>query len=614
MSAVIAWSVTYLVHSTILIVAAALAARLIRSAAVRDVIWKVALLGGIVTASLQTAMPERTLPRIDRRESLSISTVAIERVLTPSVNVGSGLQSVAAAPQRRSLPEQLRAFVPTALALLWVGAFALLAVRLIAGAYRFRRSIAGREELYDGEERRLLDELRAATGCERAVRLTASDAIGSPVATMHWEIVIPRTLFARLTVEQRRSILAHELAHLMRRDPAWLAATELLKALFVIQPLNWLAQRALKQTAEFICDDAAVAQTGDRRALVETLAELASSMTGSMPSNVAAMAEGGSNLMARVVRVLRCGSPDRPMKLVMRIALATAAIALTVIFAPGVTSHLSAEAAEPRHETAPRQPVTVAHAAVPVALHSVQAPTVTVVAPRPAKKKTSDIDARIKEATMAHSFDGPDGKTHVRLDARDVELKADGSHIRFTTRRGYLRGHERSARGPRREIEILPGADGEPLRRYRVNGASQAWNAEANRVIHAAFVKAEAYERPPRVAADSRPPATAAASEGKLRTWSTTHELTIDTDGVRSNVLIESTGVKYDQATGQVYFDGSARVYVQESSEGKTRRFTRDANATLYEGRFDEPAEEWLTRILTKHTALPRAMIASLAR
>ncbi|HLM66102.1 MAG TPA: hypothetical protein VK358_01180, partial [Longimicrobium sp.] len=54
--AVAAWLLTYALHSTVLLCAAALlTARWVRGEAWRETLWKAALLGGIVTASVQSA-------------------------------------------------------------------------------------------------------------------------------------------------------------------------------------------------------------------------------------------------------------------------------------------------------------------------------------------------------------------------------------------------------------------------------------------------------------------------------------------------------------------------------------------------------------------------------
>ncbi|HEU4456000.1 MAG TPA: hypothetical protein VFR81_23240, partial [Longimicrobium sp.] len=51
-----AWLLTYLVHSTLLIGAAWAVSRRVRRMAVHDLLWKVALVGGVATATLQLAL------------------------------------------------------------------------------------------------------------------------------------------------------------------------------------------------------------------------------------------------------------------------------------------------------------------------------------------------------------------------------------------------------------------------------------------------------------------------------------------------------------------------------------------------------------------------------
>ena len=57
-----AWLLTYLVHSTLILLATwAITSRRHMSDAVRDLFWKTALVGGIVTASLQTVVGREPL-------------------------------------------------------------------------------------------------------------------------------------------------------------------------------------------------------------------------------------------------------------------------------------------------------------------------------------------------------------------------------------------------------------------------------------------------------------------------------------------------------------------------------------------------------------------------
>ncbi|HJQ97745.1 MAG TPA: hypothetical protein VJ826_05480, partial [Candidatus Polarisedimenticolaceae bacterium] len=87
MSTMIAvWSVTYLLHSTLLIGLIWIASRWVRSASARDTLWKVALCGGIVTATVQTFSPvEKLVPSVETMR-VTFDAEAVELVapaLTP---------------------------------------------------------------------------------------------------------------------------------------------------------------------------------------------------------------------------------------------------------------------------------------------------------------------------------------------------------------------------------------------------------------------------------------------------------------------------------------------------------------------------------------------------
>lgn len=151
------------------------------------------------------------------------------------------------------------------------------------------------------------------------MRLSTSAFLTSPVALGRREICLPPQALTELTPERQEAMLAHELAHLVRRDPTWLAACDLLEAVFFFQPLNRLGRRRLQATAEFLCDDWAVARTGRRMAFAECLAQVAGWIEASpesraLPAAVPGMASRDSALIQRVQRLasgVRNGVPHR---------------------------------------------------------------------------------------------------------------------------------------------------------------------------------------------------------------------------------------------------------------------------------------------------------------
>lgn len=107
-----------------------------------------------------------------------------------------------------------------------------------------------------------------------------------------------------------RVAMAHEVAHLVRRDPGWMRVTTLISSVLFFQPLNRLAARNLRETAELLADDWAVERTGAPLKLARSLARVAQWLTPRRPSPVLAMAGvEGAALGRRVERIL--GESDR---------------------------------------------------------------------------------------------------------------------------------------------------------------------------------------------------------------------------------------------------------------------------------------------------------------
>lgn len=80
---------------------------------------------------------------------------------------------------------------------------------------------------------------------------------------------------------QQHAMLAHELAHLRRRDPLWRPLQRLALVPLFFHPLAWHALRRLETLAETLCDAVAVERLGSGRALAECLAECLARHTAS---------------------------------------------------------------------------------------------------------------------------------------------------------------------------------------------------------------------------------------------------------------------------------------------------------------------------------------------
>jgi beta-lactamase regulating signal transducer with metallopeptidase domain len=94
------------------------------------------------------------------------------------------------------------------------------------------------------------------------------------------KLLVPETLMDQLSINARRGVIVHELAHLRRRDH-WVRWLEVLA--FLIwwwNPLFWLVRRQLRHYSELACDGWVVETLpACRRAYAEALIEVSSSMS-----------------------------------------------------------------------------------------------------------------------------------------------------------------------------------------------------------------------------------------------------------------------------------------------------------------------------------------------
>jgi beta-lactamase regulating signal transducer with metallopeptidase domain len=136
---------------------------------------------------------------------------------------------------------------------------------------------------------------------------------------------------------QRVAMLAHELAHLRRRDPLWRPLQRIALIPLFFHPLAWRAVRRLEALAETLCDRAAVERSGSARALAECLAEcLARQSEQRSPMWAVAMAEHSDGIVARVRHLLEA-SPMKLSSIPKRWRWGAAVAALCALIAlPGV--------------------------------------------------------------------------------------------------------------------------------------------------------------------------------------------------------------------------------------------------------------------------------------
>jgi len=359
--AAVAWLMTYLLHSTVLITGALALAALgvVRSAAARDTLWKVALVGGVVTATAQIALrlhpwaghvaiaSQPSSPFVDVagvREVPMPSAPAPDPEYPAATRFAGAMTGAPAAgeppepPTRTvvSLFQNLHVAWPAMLLNLWfVGALGF-GSRLIFTRWMLSRRLRGRRVITSGPLHDMMLDLAATAGV-RAPTLSVSAGLSGPIA-FGAEIILPERVLTRMAPSEQRAVIAHELGHVVRRDPAWLMGALAIESVLFVQPLNRLMRRRLRAASEFLCDDWAAERAGGM-VLARCLAEVAGWVQQHpAPAAVAGMAGHCSQLVSRVERLLDNGTPARPGRWALRAAAGAMALGLVAWTVPGVAA------------------------------------------------------------------------------------------------------------------------------------------------------------------------------------------------------------------------------------------------------------------------------------
>ncbi len=191
--------------------------------------------------------------------------------------------------------------------LLWFGWMALHIVR-------FRR-VLGHAWQAPADVQRQAQELAARLGLSHCPRVWLVPGSVSPMlwaAGWSARLLFPAGLLERLDRDQRASLLAHELAHLRRRDH-WVRLLELAAiGLYWWHPVVWWARRELHEVEEQCCDAWAVwALRGASRPYALALLQTVEFFSGSRSALPAAASGIGTvpHLRRRLVMIMNGTTP-----------------------------------------------------------------------------------------------------------------------------------------------------------------------------------------------------------------------------------------------------------------------------------------------------------------
>jgi len=263
------------------------------------------------------ALPGPLLP------SLPLPRPSVQAAAPPP---SPGVAAVPAAPLRLEAPDYARSGLPAPVARhrvgllqVWAAGAVLVLLVLAAETLRFGRAVRHGRVVTREPVLQALEAERAHLAVTPLLPIVETDRVAAPAlfGLARPRLLVPTGLLDRISPEDLRHVLRHELAHLRRQDLAVGWAAAILQALHWFNPFIWYAFHRMRQDREMACDEAAIwALDGEATAgYGRTLLALAGALR--VPRTVPALAgisETPSLLSRRIHMLSRLIPSARPSR------------------------------------------------------------------------------------------------------------------------------------------------------------------------------------------------------------------------------------------------------------------------------------------------------------
>jgi uncharacterized protein (TIGR03435 family) len=260
-----------LLRPLVLVAAALLILRFlrVRHPASRHAVWTAVLIGMLALPFISVVTPDWTLRVLPWSQDVAKDSQASP---TPAVVVENDpvdAASLSGLPQAETSSAPPASFVLPSIETLIVwgylaGLFAMLTYRLMGWV--------------------LLTHVVFRSKALRPACLRESADVVTPVAVgvLFPSVILPAG-WRNWNARTKRAVLAHEFAHLHRRDTVIAALARLVKSVFWFHPVAWWVSRQTSDMAELACDAVALQRVADPAGYSRVLVEFASAVTRTRP-------------------------------------------------------------------------------------------------------------------------------------------------------------------------------------------------------------------------------------------------------------------------------------------------------------------------------------------
>jgi HEAT repeat protein/beta-lactamase regulating signal transducer with metallopeptidase domain len=387
-----------ILKASIVLLAAAVATHTLRraSAALRHLIWTIALLSALLMPALTLAVPRWEVPLISTAVSPA-ALVADDVPPAPALNRGghrtTTATTAATGPMASAPGTALSSWSPRnllaaitleqAIFAIWVlGALAIVA-RVLIGVLAVQWMSRRGHRVLDAPWMKMAVQLATEVGVSSNITFLRSRRAAMPMAcgVLRPAVLMPEEA-DEWPADRLRIVLLHELAHVKRHDCLTHLVAQVACALHWFNPLAWIAARQIRTERERACDDLVLAAGTHGPDYADQLLEIARVMrAGRYPAVLAgatlAMAHR-SQLEGRLMAILDPRVPHSSLGRLRATAASTVCCAAVVPLA----------ALQPWVDSSLKEPVVTVAASAPRV--EIQTPAAQTPGPKPAAEPSPE--------------------------------------------------------------------------------------------------------------------------------------------------------------------------------------------------------------------------------
>ncbi|WP_222166398.1 M56 family metallopeptidase [Edaphocola aurantiacus] len=219
--------------------------------------------------------------------------------------------------------------------LVWLSVICLRMLQLALGLNRMRSLRRSAADAVPAEWKHYVQQTAQTLGIHRGVQLAISGLTKVPLTLGYFKplILVPAGLLARVSPADLEAILAHELAHIRRRDYLVNLLQHIVETVYFFNPAVWWISSLLRAEREHCCDDVAIALTQNKKQYLQALVACEEYAIAT-PAYALSFAGRGHQLKDRVLRLVsgynRKG--NRAEKAILSMCLCTLILAATALY------------------------------------------------------------------------------------------------------------------------------------------------------------------------------------------------------------------------------------------------------------------------------------------